>query len=234
MKHSRNYSPKERKADSLWRRFNRKDQELFWQQYEVLLKTNQRKPKVGPTRPENASKPPKSSAQAYAPGQQIFKPTFFAYLIGTIGVVVFAAITIFFVRLFLQDDIAGGPSDFTQSLIALYLAITTGYVAFALRLNVFKIDKKYFYVCKPFLFLQFRRKWDNIQAIIIEKDLTGENQGWVSMSLSVLTHRQKLIKYKYQLSDTTHKKFKQHLESKIQDVRIRTKIFPQIHHTEHY
>jgi len=235
MKQFQNYTQKEQKADNLWSRFNRKNQTGFWQQYEALLKTNQRKPKVKPVQSEKTKAPPKHSAQTQASplGKQVFRPTFFAYLGGILGVLVFVAVTVFFWRFLLQDDIPGTAHDKTESLIMVYLVLFAGFVAFALHLNVFTMDERYFYIYKPLLFVRFRVKWDRIQAIIIEKDVTRADQGWVFMSLSILTHQNKLKKFKYQLSDTTHAKFQDHLESHIQDVRVRTKLFPEIRQTEH-
>ncbi len=225
MKPHISYSKIEQTAQQLWTQFNPATQEKFWQQYDTLLEKHRTKIKIASTPVQTVveTSKPRAETKLMSTLEATFKPSQLAYTWGAIIVGLFVIITIGFVGLLLRDDIPVTETDRATSLATLYLALTAGLIAFAFQINVYKTDHEYLYIYKPLLFFYLREKWDNIQAVIIEKDLTSHSSSGDTRSFSILTHQKKLTKYKYQLPPKTHKMFVKYLEDKVQDVRLRTK-----------
>ena len=73
------------------------------------------------------------------------------------------------------------------------------------------------------LLFHLYEKWDNIESIIIERDLTVETGE--TETLMIKTYRKKIVKFSYQLIEETHQEFIKHLKTKGVEVSFRVKNF---------
>jgi len=226
MKHYVSHSPSEQAAHQLWGQFTRQKQESFWQQYEALLATHQNTSEVPPVSVKPViQKSPRTNKPSLSKSngrKESFSPAPKHYLASLSMAGVFIFITIFFVRSFTQSNNESGIGPF----LIFYLIIAVIYVLLALWVNEFKTDQRYLYIYKPLLFFSLYEKWDNIQTIIIEKDLSGE--GGISQTLTIKTYQQETRQYTYQLSGERHEAFLKHLEKKVSDVQLRVKCIPNV------
>ncbi|HAS41954.1 MAG TPA: hypothetical protein DCS93_15845 [Microscillaceae bacterium] len=226
MKHYKSYSQSEHAVQRLWDQFTRRNEEPFWQQYEALLAKHQRTFETTsppPAKPviqeqvqaDQVTKPP------LAGRKESFGPAPIHYLVSLSMGGIFILITILFARTFTT----GREGDIGFLLIA-YLIVFVFYVSFSIGVNEFKTDQRYLYVHKPLLFFSLYEKWDNIQSIIIEKDLSGE--GGISQTLTIKTYQRTTQRYTYKLLGDRHEEFMTHLEKKIPDVQFRVKCISNV------
>ena len=186
----------EQKANLLWGRFTRADQEGFWQQYETLLESTAdhlliatAQKTISPNYSITRKRSFKSSTNHYLIN---ILCAIFGLIIGPIAVYycLYSAKFIFAIIILVW------------SLGALFLVW---------NFQDFEADQHYLYIHKKFYFTRIPLAWKHIISIVIEEVFDEEGS---STSIKIRTNQQTRM-YEYHLPFKTHKKFLKLLKYKV-------------------
>lgn len=183
---------KEKKADKLWSKFNRKKQDTFWNDYEKLIEQSKPHKVVVPKTSHTASPdipPPLPTLRKMVFRQSADKSTrsTLALLITSLFMVAIVAMT--------HDSEAG---IFMIPFMAIFLFIVVHMVV--TNVNNFEVDQHHFSVHRKLMFTRVHFKWQTIQAIHIEQD--DSNNGH-DLCIRIHTDTRK-YKFNYELDNYAH------------------------------
>ena len=185
-------TPKEKKADKLWSKFNRKEQATFWNDYEKLIEQSKPHkvvvPKTSHTASPNVPPPlPTLRKMVFRQSADKFMRASAALLITSLFMVAIFAMT--------YDSEAG---FIMIPFMAIFLSIVVHMVV--TNVNNFEVDQHHFSVHRKFMFTRVNFKWQTIQAVHIEQDDSDNGH-----DLCIRIHtKTKQYKFNYELDNYTH------------------------------